>query len=83
MIRFTSDSTSDFSVLPRDAGQIVEYAYAVDSESGFLLRRCSQVGKPTSYACRLLDTAGDLRYEPQNGVLPDTYGEWMICEVVE
>lgn len=83
MIKFTIDSLSEFSVTPRDAGQIVEYAYAVDSESGFLIRRREEAGEPTSYVCSKLDYEGDLRFEPQNGVLPDTCGEWEICEVTE
>ena len=73
----------DFSVLPADQGQIVEIAYAVDFESGLLLRRVidrSESGDTTPfYAQAEVDMDGATAFEPQNGVLPSVVEPWCAC----
>lgn len=86
MIKFSSDDIGNFSVLPRDAGQMVEVSYAVASEEGYLIQRTedrsSLRGHEISHSCARIWSDGDTRFDPQNGVIPDVFGEWETCTVV-
>lgn len=76
--------TLSYHIMPEDAGQIVEIAYAVDWESELLYRRTTDgavpVGHPDRVAIqRTTITDGDGEFEPQNGVLPE-HDRWVKKE---
>lgn len=81
MTKLYSENLSAFSVLPVDQGQMVEVAYAVEGESEVLVRRTRYSDSDVTYECAPL--SGEGAFEPWNGELPDTDGEWRDCVVVD
>lgn len=67
--------TTDWTIAPEDQGQIVEYAYAADWESGALYRRVRDTsdGSVRYYRASSAQLRGE--WEPQNSV-PMVAGEW-------
>jgi len=67
-----------FSMMPQDQGQIVENSYAVDWERGILVhRRLDRSDMELTFFRAAIDEDNDRNFEPQNGVLPATDGEWL------
>ena len=67
----------DFHTMPEDQGQIVHVSYAVSWEWGVLVcHTLDQSDREESYSWATIDPDGDSDFEPQNGVLPDTDGNW-------
>lgn len=66
--------------LPKDGGQIVDIKYA-STEDWLYCRRHDRSDNAIVITCERIDDAADeddLRFEPQNGLLPDTKGESYI-----
>lgn len=67
-----------FSMMPQEQGQIVENSYAVDWERGILVhRRLDRSDMELTFFRAAIDEDNDRNFEPQNGVLPATDGEWL------
>jgi hypothetical protein len=71
--------------MPQDGGQIVDVTYAVDDDWSYLYCRTEDQSEHPGSADRLSiqriqidDDAdpADSDFQPQNGVLPKTVGEW-------
>ena len=65
--------TLEFSVLPEDAGQIVEISYAADWENELLYRRTTDRANGTTTLAVAIIVCGD--FAPQNNMLPEV-GQW-------
>lgn len=77
------ESLSAWSVLPEDAGQTIETAYAVDWESEDLWRQTTDQSYPVSDSRRVTYSVAPIEsgeYEPQNGELPEV-GTWRSVRV--
>ena len=82
--RMTTEDADKLSYhqMPQDGGQIVSVTYAVDDDWSYLYCRTEDQSELPGSADRVsiqraeIDESSDRGFEPWNGTLPKTAGDW-------